>query len=117
MQKGYSIIITLLFTVLSGFAEAQTVFRSLEEVWRYADVHNITIRTAQYEAEKARYAKDQSYGALLPQVNATGSYTDNTSLQATLIPADLLPGGTPGAYRVLQFGEQFVYAGGVAAQL
>jgi len=115
MLKKYSIIITLL--LLSSLTQAQTVFRSLEEVWKYADVHNITIRTAKYEVERSGYAKNQAYGALLPQANATGSYTDNISLQTTLIPEDLLPGGTPGAYRPLQFGEQFVYVGGVAAQL
>jgi len=85
-------------------------------VWKYADVHNITIRTARFDVDKASYAKKQSYGALLPQVNATGSYTDNIALQTTLIPADLI-GGAPGTYRKLQFGEQFVYAGGISAQM
>ncbi len=114
MLKKLSIIfISLFYWQASG---AQTVFRSLEEVWKYTDVHNITIRTARYEVEKADYAKKQAYGALLPQANATGSYTDNIALQTTLIPDDLL-GGPPGTYKTLQFGEQFVYAGGVNAQM
>jgi len=94
----------------------QVVFRSLEDVWKYADHNNITIRTMKYELDKATYAKKQSYSALLPQVAATGSYTDNIALQTTLIPEALL-GGPAGTYKALQFGEQFVYSGGINAQM
>ena len=114
MFKKLSILIVLLFVYLAS--DGQVTFRSLEDVWKYADAHNITIRTVKYELDKSVYATKQSYSALLPQVNATGSYTDNLSLQTTLIPADLL-GGPPGSYRTLQFGQQFVYAGGVSAQM
>jgi outer membrane protein len=116
MLKRYSLILTLL--LLNGSAEAQTVFRSLEEVWKYADIHNITIRTAKYEAEKAGYAKKQAYGALLPQASANGSFTDNTQLQTTVIPLHALNPLYPAdSFQTVQFGRQFVYTGGIAAQL
>ncbi len=109
-------ILFIAFLLASGQAvEAQVVFRSLEDAWKYADVHNITIITAKYEAEKALYAKRASYSALLPQVNATGSFTDNIALQTTLIP-DIFD-GHPNNYIPLKFGEQYVYAGGIAAQM
>ena len=114
MNKRFSIIILLLS--LCRVADGQVVFTSLEDVWKYADVHNITILTAKYETEKSMYAKRQSYSALLPQVNATGSYTDNLALQTTLIP-DEIAGGPPGKYLKLKFGQQFVYAGGITAQM
>ncbi len=114
MLKKVSVTIILLVICLA--ADAQVVFSSLEDAWKYADVHNITIRTSQQEVERALYAKRQSYSALLPQVNATGSYTDNIALQTTLIPGQIF-GGPPGSYKTLQFGEQFVYAGGIAAQM
>lgn len=101
---------------ISQVCYGQTVFRSVEDIWKYADAHNINIITAKYEAQKALYAQRQSYAALLPQVNATGSYTDNLALQTTLIPAFIF-GGPPGAYKSLQFGQQFVYAGGITAQM
>jgi outer membrane protein TolC len=110
-------ILLIAFLLVTGQAtEAQVVFHSLEDAWKYADAHNITILTAKYEAEKALYAKRASYSALLPQVNATGSYTDNLALQTTLIPTEVL-GGPPGSYKTLQFGQQFVYAGGLSAQM
>ncbi len=95
MFKKLTIIYCL--TLLSGYPNAQVVFRSVEDAWKYADAHNITIRTVKYELNKSGYATKQSYSAMLPQVNATGSYTDNIALQTTLIPADLL-GGPPGTY-------------------
>ena len=113
MTKNILLVVILL--ALGREARAQVIFRSLEDAWKYADAHNITIITAKYEAEKAVYAKRASYSALLPQVNATGSYTDNLSLQTTLIP-DIFD-GHPERYVPLKFGEQFVYTGGIAAQM
>jgi outer membrane protein len=114
MLKRSLVIIMLL--AAGQASQGQIVFRSVEDIWKYADTHNINILTAKYETDKALYAKRQSYGALLPQVNATGSYTDNIALQTTLLPAFIF-GGPPGAYRSVQFGQQFVYAGGIAAQM
>ena len=114
MLRKLSVLIILL--VASRISDGQVAFSTLEDVWKYADVHNITIRTARYELDKSSSATKQSYSALLPQVNATGSYTDNLSLQTTLIPGEFF-GGPPGSYKPLQFGEQFVYAGGINAQM
>ena len=113
MIKPVTFIIFLL--ALGPSVQAQIIFSSLEDAWKYADTHNITIITAKYETEKSVYAKRQSYSALLPQVNATGSYTDNIELQTTLIPGAFLK--EPGKYVPLQFGTQFLYAGGIAAQM
>jgi outer membrane protein len=112
-KKLCSIFILLAF---AHTAYGQLVFRSLEDVWKYADQKNITIRTMKFELEKSFYANKQAHSTLLPQVAATGSYTDNVALQTTLIPATLL-GGPAGTYKELQFGEQFVYAGGINAQM
>ena len=109
-------ILIILFLSFCRMADGQVVFTSLEDAWKYADVHNITIITAKYEVEKSLYAKRQSYSALLPQVNATGSYTDNLALQTTLIPGPVL-GKPAGTIIPLQFGQQFVYAGGISAQM
>ena len=108
----------VIFILLSCYnsSSGQVVFRSVEDVWKYADQHNIIIRTAKYELDKSGYAKKMAYSALLPQAAATGSYTDNIALQTTLIPGPVL-GRPPGTYETLQFGEQFVYTGGINAQM
>ncbi len=114
MQKN--IIWSLVFLFCSSFVSAQTVFHSLEDVWKYADDHNITLRVAGYDYQKAVYAQRAAAGSLLPQINATGSATDNTALQTTLIPAEMF-GGPAGQYKPVQFGQKYIYNGGYTAQL
>ncbi len=110
--------LTSIIVLLASFENmnAQVAFSSLEDVWKYADAHNITIRTATYELDKVQYAKKQSYLAFLPQVSLSGSFTNNTSLQTTLIPAAIF-GGAEGVYTPVQFGQKYIYAAGGTAQL
>lgn len=114
MFKKINIVIALLLA--SQLCGAQVVFRSLEDVWKYADEHSVAIRTAKYEVDKAGYGKKQSYSALLPQVNANGTFTDNIQLQTTVIPGEAF-GGPPGSFRTLNFGQKYTYSGGITAQM
>jgi outer membrane protein len=114
MLKKISVVIVGL--IASMQASGQVTFNSLEEVWHYADAHSIAILTGKYELRKTGYATKQSYSSILPQVNATGSYTDNIMRQTTLIPGEI-GGGPSGSFIPLQFGTQFVYVGGIQAQM
>jgi len=105
----------LLASACSMQVWSQTVFRSVEEVWKYADEHNVTIRIARYDLQKSGYSKSQTVGALLPQVAASASYTDNLSLQTTLLPGVIL--GKPVDYIPVRFGQQFIYSDGITAQM
>ena len=96
--------------------QAQIVFHSLNEVWTYADQHSITLRTAAYDYQKARLNSKISAGSILPQITASASGTDNTSLQTTLLPAEIF-GGPKGKYDPVQFGQKYIYTGGYTAQL
>lgn len=109
--------VTLFILLVFSFTgQAQTIFTSVEDAWKYAETHNTTIRVAQYEAERSALAKKQSYSALLPQVSATGSFTDNLSLQTTLLPAQIF-GGHAGVYVPVQFGQKYLYNGAINGQL
>lgn len=108
---------TIVFLLtLSYGAHAQVIFRSLEDVWRYADEHNVAIRNTGYELRKAKDAKTQSYLAFTPQAGLSGAFIDNTSLQTTLIPAVIF-GGPDGTYRAVQFGQKYIYTAGFTAQM
>lgn len=113
-RRIISIIICL--TVFYPVAKGQVVFSSLEDMWQYAEEHNMNVRTARYETDKSRIAKQQAYSALLPQVVANGSYVENTALQTTLIPAVIF-GGPADVYQPVQFGQRYIYAGGFTAQM
>jgi outer membrane protein len=112
MFKRITIVISLL--AFCGIADAQVVFSSLEDVWKYADAHNITIRTVKYELDKSAYARKQAYSTLLPQANATASYTDNIQLPVTILPANIIPGNKGGP---VAFGQKYAYAAGINAQM
>jgi outer membrane protein len=105
----------LMIAVANTGAHAQVVFNSLEDAWKYADMHNVSIRNANYELDKVLYAKKASYMAFLPQVSANGSFTDNTAIQTTLIPGEIV--GQPGRFVPVQFGQKYIYTAGLSAQI
>ena len=82
MLRKYAFM--LLITATGHFSHAQVIFKSIDDVWQYADAHNITIRSAKYDVEKATYSKRQSYSTMLPQIAANGTYTNNIQLQVVL---------------------------------
>lgn len=111
--------INALFTalmVLAATTTAQTRFNNLEEVWLYADMHNVLINNSEIESKKAIAGRKQAYMDLLPDVNANGTFTNNTSLQTTLVPAVIF-GGPEGVYSPVQFGQKYIYNVGFTAQL
>lgn len=102
---------------LSGFqAVAQERFGSLQEVLEYADSHAASIRNAEAQQKvsqsQARAAKEE----LLPAVNGSAGYTNNITLQPTLVPANLFdPTAAPGTYNEFTFGRKYLYTTGVQA--
>jgi|GEM_PF-874928 len=95
---------------------AQTTFHQLEDAWQYADAHNISIALGNLDAGKNADLVKQSYGALLPQVGTNAGFTENTSLQTTLLPGIIL-GKPEGTYVPVQFGQKYIYTAGVTAQM
>lgn len=114
MNKRYITLLILL--ALSTISFGQTVFNSLEEVWKYADDHNVAIKNSRYELNKAIDSKQQSYMAFLPQVGATGGFTDNTAIPTTLLPSAII-GKKDGSYTPVKFGLTYIYNAGLTAQM
>ncbi len=113
-RTGYLVIIAS-GMFLPG-SRAQTTFSSVEELWQYADAHNVTVNNAAIETEKATQAIKQSYMAFAPSLTANAAGTDNTTIQTTLIPAVIF-GGPAGTYQPVQFGQKYIYNAGLTAQL
>lgn len=110
------IVSSILLMSATTTVYGQVIFNNMDDVWHYADKHNVTIRNAATEVKKGEKTVTQSYLDLLPDVNATGTYTDNLNIQTTLIPAVIF-GGPEGVYRPVQFGQKYAYNAGVTAQL
>lgn len=110
-------LFVLMFMCLSiSQLSAQFVFRSLEEVWNYADQHNIDVAIADGQKQIAKQAVKQAYGNLLPTVNLNAGLTDNILIQPTLVPAELF-GGEPGTFVEEEFGKRYNYNANLTAQV
>lgn len=69
-----------------GQAQSTTSFR-LKDCIDYGLQHFGTVRIAQNQIENANQQARQALGLYLPQVSASGTFTDNIKLQTTLLPA------------------------------
>jgi outer membrane protein TolC len=78
---------------------------SLKEAQDYALQHNKMVITARSDVEISRIALWETISAALPQVNASGSFTDNLKLMTTLLPGEFF--GQPGKKIPVTFGSQF----------
>lgn len=116
MMRKRPVLIILQSLVLSSGIFAQQVFHSLEEVWTYANTHNIQILSATANKKIADRSLSQSYGNLFPLIDASGNYTDNMNIPPTLVPDELF-GGKPGTYKEVKFGMNYLYNGLLSVQL
>src|SRR5919199_5231191 len=79
-------LVMILALPLSSWAQAQSGFR-LKDCIDYGLKNYGTVKIAQYQVETANEQARQALGQYLPQVSATGTFTDNIKLQTTLLPA------------------------------
>lgn len=98
-------------------ASAQVVFRNAEEVFAYAEQRNAALLADRCEAGIARLSTRQSKGAMWPSVALNGSFTDNLTLQPTLVPSVIFNPAAPNdAVSEVVFGKQYLYNANVTAQ-
>lgn len=96
---------------------AQVVFHNVAEVFAYADRHNATLLASQYEAKIASLSTRQSKGAMWPSVALNGGFTDNLTLQPTLVPSVIFnPAAPSDAVSEVVFGKQYLYNANLTAQ-
>ncbi|MCK7554219.1 TolC family protein [Chitinophaga sedimenti] len=115
MRITICIFITCLF---AHAAAAQLRFGSVQEIWRYADAHNVQLAAALSRERSAGLQLKQAKGALLPNITANGAYTDNLEIQPTLVPAKLFdPAAPDGSFYEATFGRRYLYSGNVNVQL
>jgi len=111
--------ILLLFLLTGGVVFSQTgsseLKLSLKEAQDYAIQHNKMVITARYEVEESKRAVWETISAALPQVNSSGSFTDNLKLMTTLLPGDFF--GKPGEKVPVTFGSQYNSSASVQASL
>jgi outer membrane protein len=88
---------------------------SLKEAQDYAIQNNKLVISAKMDVEASKMALWETISNALPQVNASGSFTDNLKLMTTLLPGDFF--GKPGEKVPVTFGSQFNSGASVQASL
>jgi outer membrane protein TolC len=78
---------------------------TLKQCIEYAHSNNGDLHNAQYDLEIAQKKVNEQIGSMLPQVDVSGSYTDNMKLSTTAMPGELV-GGNAGETVAITMGTQ-----------
>jgi len=78
---------------------------SLRQCIDFATSNNENKKMAGYDLAVAQKKVDEQLGTMLPQIDGSGSYTDNLKLSKTVLPGDLL--GKPGQNITFSMGTQY----------
>ena len=96
--KNWMLLLALAFPVAAMAQEApqdtlqaaqqDTVILTLEDALRIALNESVSVKVADKEIMRAKYAKRGAYAALFPQINATGSYQRTIKKQVMYMGGD-----------------------------
>lgn len=96
---------------------AQLQFHSIQEVFRYADLHAVAIKSALIGEQLAASEVKESKLNLLPTFNGALGFNDNITLQPTLVPGQLTnPAAEEGTFEELVFGTKYQYTRSLSLQ-
>ncbi|MCU0363903.1 MAG: TolC family protein [Bacteroidales bacterium] len=117
-NKLFAALIIFVLTaggLLEGQVAAGELKLTMKEAQEYALQYNKMVISQKYDIEAARLSVLETIARALPQVEATGSLTDNLKLMTTLLPGDFF--GQPGEKVPVTFGSQFNSGATIQASL
>lgn len=109
IQKAKVYVLGLGLSVFSLHAVGQSF--TLKQCIEYAQQNNGNIINATYDIDIAQERVNEQTGTMLPQINASGSYTNNLQLSTMVLPGEII--GQPGTNVAVQMGTQHNFTGGV----
>lgn len=119
MKKREILTVLLVALFTGGIIKAQEskgeLKLSLKEAQEYAIQNNKQMITSRLDVHASKVAVWEIISNALPQVSASGSFTDNLKLMTTLLPGDFF--GKPGEKVPVTFGSQFNSGASVSANL
>lgn len=120
-MKNKEVLSVLLIILLSGgILKAQDknmeMKLSLKEAQKYAIQNNKMMISTRMEVDASKVAVWETISNALPQVSASGSFTDNLKLMTTLLPGEFF--GQPAGTKIpVTFGSQFNTGASIQASL
>ena len=122
MKKQTRIISALLFSLafvgmFSAKAQddAEVLNLDLQTALSIAQDNNPTIKIAEMEIQRVDYSKKEVIGSLLPNVSATGQYTNNVMKSVMFMPASM--SAAFGGKSYMEIGYKNSFTGTISAGL
>lgn len=119
MKKKKVLTVLLLLSSACGIIQAQNSSNdlklSLKEAQEYAIQNNKMMVSTRMDVNASKVAVWETVSNALPQVTASGSFTDNLKLMTTLLPGDFF--GKPGEKVPVTFGSQFNSGASIQASM
>ena len=75
--------------VLAGEAGSETLVLTLEDALKIALSENVSVKVADKEVERARYARKGTYASLFPQIDGSASYQRTIKKQVMYMDFDM----------------------------
>lgn len=101
--------------VVMNVSESQTLHLDLQTALRIAQDNNPTIKIADLEIQRVDYAKKETIGNLLPNVSATGQYTNSLMKSVMFLPASM--SAAFGGQNYMEVGYKNGYTGTISAAM
>lgn len=113
-----TITYTIAFLLLSGAVWAQPAGSSytLQQALDYAAQNSPLVKNAQVDIEIYKQKVKEVTAIGLPQINATGAFSDYLNIPTTVVPANAFnPAASPNALIPVRFGTTYQTSAGVTA--
>ncbi|HLN55255.1 MAG TPA: TolC family protein [Bacteroidales bacterium] len=110
-----ALMLALSFKIMNAQESGKQLTLSLREAQEYAIQNNKMMISSRMDVEASRMAIWETISNALPQITASGSFTDNLKLMTTLLPGEFF--GMPGEKIPVTFGSQFNTSASVQASL
>ncbi|WP_158976952.1 TolC family protein [Cellulophaga sp. L1A9] len=108
--------ITIILFLATYISSAQTQFDfTVQQAIAYAVEHNITLSKTKIDQDIIAAQIAEVKGRALPQISATGGFSDNFSLAEQQLPAEVF-GGEPGTTIGVAFGNRYSFSGGARVE-
>ena len=104
------LFLTMLLALSNFYLYAQKPL-TLKECINYSNTNNSNIKIASYDVAISQKKVNEQIGTMLPQIDASGSYTDNLKLNTSVLPGELM--GQAGTQIAVTMGTKHNLSGSV----
>lgn len=112
MKKIILVCLSLLAIQNIGHAQSSdTLHLTFRQVLTYAIGNNPQLKVSQLDEVNNKYKVKEIMASALPQINGTGTGTDNFQLASSILPGEIV--GRPGTSVPVKMGTRYVYGANI----